>query len=39
MLTENTSFIRNGSEDIFILLEGEKLLGELIRVWDLESCL
>lgn len=29
MLTENTSLIQNSSGDIFILLEGEKLLGEL----------
>lgn len=29
MLMENTRLIQNGSGDIFILLEGEKLLGEL----------
>lgn len=29
MLTENTRLIQNVSGDIFILLEGEKLLGEL----------
>ncbi|MDE6762208.1 MAG: GNAT family N-acetyltransferase [Oscillospiraceae bacterium] len=29
MISENTSLIQNGSGDIFILLEGEKILGEL----------
>lgn len=29
MLAENTSLIKNGATDIFILLDGEKLLGEL----------
>lgn len=29
MLAENTSRIQSGTEDIFILLDGERLLGEL----------
>lgn len=36
MLAENTSLIQNGSGDIFILLDGEKLLGELHVKY--ESC-
>lgn len=29
MIAENTSLIQNGAMDIFILLEGERLIGEL----------
>lgn len=36
MLAENTSLIQNGSGDIFILLDGERLLGELHVKY--ESC-
>lgn len=36
MLAENTSLIQNGSGDIFILLDDEKLLGELHVKY--ESC-
>lgn len=37
MLSENTSCIQNGAMDIFILLEGEKLIGELHVSYESED--
>ena len=37
MLAENTSLIQNGVMDIFILLDGEKLIGELHVSYESED--
>ncbi|MDE5993390.1 MAG: GNAT family N-acetyltransferase [Oscillospiraceae bacterium] len=37
MLSENTNLIQNGTMDIFILLEGEKLIGELHVSYESED--